>query len=431
MSLSLLHSAIAAPDRLCAYDHCRVPLPWFIWSRRTDLTSRLRRRILALEYGQPLSAVGTVHIALAACLHFLRGTREIVLVWRSRQAACRTGYGVPGGRQLIELFVSTFRYNFPPLHYYRARLFRITRSRWLDLFSHAETTRILAVFEQATQHLGLWTKSGWARFCADHGIPTIPVAAQAVRGELQVNEAAWLQPGRDLFLKPDRDYSGRGGVMLEWDAAANGWRASGAVSASVPGSALDGFLRSHSHDDAFVVQPRLRNAAPLADLAARALVNIRIVTLHAPDGTITLLMAALRLPLGDHPTSDVVGSTLCIPIDVATGEMGEGECARLEMGTCARHPLTGVPLKGRVIPEWPQMREQAIATHRLVPSVPSIGWDFVATETGVFILEANAVWNGYLAQHWGRAPLGETPWPALMLIPTPDATPEKEWVRRE
>lgn len=417
MSFSLLRNAFTVPDRLCAYDHCRVPLPWFIWSRRTDMASRLRRLILALDYGQPLSAVGAARTALAACLHFLRGTREIVLVWRSRQATCQKGYGVSGGRQLTDLFVATFRYNFPPLHYYRARLFRITRSRWPDLFSHAETTRILAVHEHATQHLGIWTKSGWATFCADHGIPTIPIAAQAVRGELHVNEASWLQPGRDLFLKPDRDYSGRGGVMLEWDAAADGWRASGAVSASIPGTALAGFLRSHSLNDAFVVQPRLRNAAPLADLASRALVNIRIVTLHAADGTITVLMAALRLPLGDHPTSDVIGSTLCIPIDVASGEMGEGECACLEVGSCASHPFTGVPLQGRVVPEWPRMREQAMATHRLLPSVPSIGWDFVVTESGVLILEANAVWNGYLAQHWGRAPLGETAWPTLMLAP--------------
>lgn len=416
---SLVRNVLGAIDRLCAYDHCRLPAPWFVWRTRNDPASRLRRRILALDYGSPLASAGAIRALVAAALHILRGTREIFLVWQRQKAACKRGYGVSPQRQFAQLFSAAFRYNFPPTLYYRARLFRLERHRWNAIFSHEETTLILATFEHARNHSQLWTKRGWAAYCATEGIAAVPIAAEADNGTLVIRDPSMVEPGRDLFLKPDRDYSGRGGVMLEWDASAEGWRALGAASGFVARDALPAFLSDHSRGSTIIVQPRLRNVAALADLASRALVNIRIVTLHAADGTVSLLMAALRLPPGDQPTSDVVGSTLCVPINLATGILGDAECGRLELGPCKRHPFNGVEIAGRVIPEWPRMCALALEAHRKLPFMPSIGWDLVATDAGVFILEANAVWNANLAQHWGRVPLGETTWPEVMLTASP------------
>ncbi|MBK8478484.1 MAG: hypothetical protein IPL39_20015 [Opitutaceae bacterium] len=407
-----MHPAL---ERLCAYDHCRVSLPWFVWARRRDAASLLHRRILALDPVGPGAAVGAARTVLAAGLFMARGSREVVRTWRRLGGAATQGYGVPRTRQLAQLFIALFRYNIPPKVYYRSCLFRLARERWNAIFSHEETTFVLGQFERATMHLDLWSKSGWAAFCAAYGIDTPPLCARAIDGTVTMIESDGLPAGADYFVKPDRDYSGRGGIMLEWQAVRAGWQAHGAITAFVSRDGLVEFLRAHSRTGALVVQERLRNAPDLADLTSRALINFRIVTLRMPDGTISVLMAALRLPPGDQPTSDVVGSTLCVPVDTETGRLGCAESAELVLGARERHPVSGATIEGRAIAQWPEMRARAIAAHGHLPSLTTVGWDLIATDRGVFILEANAVWNGNLAQHWGRAPLGETAWPALML----------------
>lgn len=403
-------------ERLCAYDRCRVVLPWFAWAKGGDAGARLRRRILAMDTKGPGGRPGGFEVAAAAVLHVLRTGREAWLTWRRESAGAREGYGVGRLRQLREIFVAAWRYNFPPMHYYRTRLFRVPRERWSAMFTHEETTLVLGCFERAEAHRGLWTKSGWAEFCSSRGIGSPPVVARAAGGRLVSETAGAIEPGSDLFLKPDSDFSGRGGVMLEWSAERDGWQASGACAEFVGRDGLRGFLAARSASDSLVVQPRLRNAPDLADLASRALVNTRVVTLRRRDGEFVVLMAALRVPPGDQPTSDVVGFTMALPVDLETGRLGCAESARMARGAMAFHPVNGARFEGRVIAQWPEMRAKALAAHREhLAFMPSVGWDLVVTDRGVFILEANAVWNGNLAQLWGRAPLGETIWPELML----------------
>jgi hypothetical protein len=413
----LVHQA----DRLCAYDHCRLPLPWFAWSRGHDPISRLHRHCCALDYGTSIESVGPVRKILAALLHFIRGTRELVIVWNRQKSACATGYKISPVRQLRHLFVTVFRYNLPPKIYYVTRLFRLERSRWLAVFSHHETTLVLAEFEHVSiaRNIDHWTKSKWAAFCAREGIPTVPLAAEVKAGQLHIHHPAMLQAGRDIFLKPDRDFSSQGGVMLEWEAPAQGWRASGAISTFIPENRLADFLTTHAKGIHFVVQPRLRNTPALADLTARALLNARIVTVYHPTRGITVLMAGLRIPPGDQPVSDVLGSTVSAPINLETGILEAGESAQLQLGLFSHHPHNGAQIEGRLIPDWPEMRARAIAGHQRLTHMPSIGWDLVCTEDGIFILEANSVWNAFSAQHWGRLPLGETVWPETVLAAQP------------
>lgn len=397
-------------ERLCAYDHCRLPLPWFAWQGRADAAARMHQAALTLDFGPAPAGIGSV--LAAALLHLIRSTRDITLTWLRMHRSCQKGYGIGPIRQLAHLFISSFRYNHPAKLYYATRLFRLDRSRWSAMFSHGETTLLLAQFEKSNRHTQLWTKKGWATFCSQHGIPSAPVAAVADGTGLHVVNPNLLQPGHDLFVKPDIDYSSRGGVMLEWDRSADGWYAVGAVTAFIHQPELSEFLRRYAGEGIVVVQPRLRNAPDLADLASRALVNVRIITLYAPNQGTQVLMAALRLPPGDQPTSDVLGSTFSVPIDPANGRMGDAECARLHLGSCANHPFNGARVRDRILKQWPEMRNLALRTHDKIPFMPSIGWDLVATTDGVLILEANAVWNAYLSQQWGRAPLGETSWPS-------------------
>lgn len=411
-------------DRLCAYDHCRVPLPWFRWARRPDAASRLRRRILALERGAGLQHVGLAAGLLAAALHLGRGAREIGLCWRRRSRACAQGFGISRPRQLAMLVVATFRYNFPPSLYYRARLFRLERARWLAVFSHDEPVVLVPVIEQRTLAHDLWTKLGWERFCVRHALPGVAACARVSGGRLLVNDAeAWAAEG-DFFLKPDAGWASRGTVMMEWRAEQNGWVATGAQSGLVAREERECFVVAVAAGNDLVVQPRRRNHPDLADLAERALVNFRVVTIRDPQGGVTVFSAALRLPAHAEHCSDVAGGYF-VPLDLAAGTLGHAEGLDMATGMLARHPVTGAQIVGRRIEQWPEMRTLALAAHALMPpAVPCVGWDLVCTDVGVKLLEANVAWSGNLTQLRGLAPLGESSWPATMLAYLDEVSPE-------
>jgi hypothetical protein len=420
----VLKSFLNYCDRLCAYDHCRVPLPWFAWSGRRDPASLLRRRILALERGATLQRVGVAGGLLAVLLHWLRGPREIVLCWRRRSRGCAVGFGVSRWRQLATLGFIVFRYNFPPSLYYRARLFRLPRERWLKVFSHDEAVTLAPVMEQRTGMFALWTKRGWQQFCAQHDLPGVATVAEISAGRLVVRDAAAWGRGDDLFLKPDDGWASRGTVMLEWQADPAGWQASGARTGFVARAALNQFASETAAGGDYVGQTRLRNHPDLADLAQRALINFRVLTLRELDGTISVFSAALRIPGHAEHCSDVPAGFF-VPVDLKTGVMGFAEGLDMALGPLSVHPITGVPIQGRPVAQWPEMRDLARAAHvRMPPSVPCVGWDLVCTDGGVKLLEANIAWSGNLTQLRGLAPLGESSWPAIMLAYLDEVPPD-------
>lgn len=411
----MLKKLIQLVDRICAYDHSRVLLPWFAWSKRGDGASRLHRYALQLDYNQAAPA-SVATKCLAAFFHLVRGTREIFLTWNRQKKACRTGYGISAGQQLRHLFIAVFRFNLPPMQYYRARLFRLKHSRWAAVFSHIETTLILATFEQnIPAPYDPWSKSGWESFCQAKGLPTIPIAAEAINGQLHIKHAKMLETGRDLFIKPNIDYSSLGAFMLIWDQALDRWQCEGACTAIIPHDGLADFLSEYSQDKHLVVQPRFRNHETLTDITKNSLVNVRIVTIKSPTTGYSILKACLRYPPQDEVISDVVGSTWVAPIDLESGRLEPAESGHLEYGLCARHPYNQSQIEGRLITDWHTMRDLAIAAHAHLPDMPTVGWDVVSTGSGLYILEANGVWNAHMTQQWGRSPLGETPWAEALI----------------
>lgn len=374
----------------------------------------LRRRILELEWGAPLNQVRPVDLGLAALLHGPRLAREIFLCWRRRSDACARGFGVSRRRQLATLVYTTFRYNFDPALYYRARLFRLPRARWSEVFSHEEVMQVLAVMERRTAALGIWSKRGWAEFCGRHHLPQVPTLASVVAGVFYPLDPEALDRGMDLFVKPDRGWASRGTLLLEWQPGRAGWQAVGAREEFVPRTELAAFLIEVSGGADLMVQPRLRTHPDLADLATRALVNVRVVTVRAPDGAISVFSAALRIPGHAEHCSDVLNGYF-VPVALGDGTLGHAEGLDLTPGPLTVHPVTGAPILGRRIAQWAEMRRQALAAHALLPSLPSVGWDLVPAESGVLVLEANVTWSTNLTQLRGLAPLGESEWPASVL----------------
>lgn len=273
---------------------------------------------------------------------------------------------------------------------------------------------VLVIMEHRSAALDVWSKQGWLRFCIQHQLPRVPTLAYVSAGTCHLADERDLDLGIDLFVKPDVGWAGRGTLMLEWQARENGWQAVGAHTGFVPRAELVRFMVEVAAGEDLIVQRRLRTHPSLADLATRALVNVRVVTLRSPDGQIRIFSAALRIPWHEEHCSDVTDGFF-VPVEVADGTLGYAEGLDMAAGPLAVHPLTGAHIHGRVLAQWPEMRAQALAAHALLPSVPSVGWDLVPTETGVLILEANVTWSTNLTQLRGLAPLGESEWPASIL----------------
>lgn len=369
---------------------------------------------MELEWGAPLASAGAGDRCYAAALHLVRVGREIVLCWRRKSGECKRGFGISRIRQLVTLVYAAFRYNFPPSLYYRARLFRVPRERWLAVFSHSEVMTGLLVLERRTLALDVWSKEGWRRFCERHGLRTVPTFADVRKGTFEVFDAGALGAGGDLFIKPDLGWASQGTVLLEWQPAQNGWLATGARDGFVPKAELARFVVEAAGGADALVQPRLRTHAELADLSPRALANVRVVTVRSPAGRISLFSAALRIPWMEEHCSDVADGFF-VPVNTEDGTLGHAEGLDMSDGPLAVHPLSGAPICGRVLSSWPEMRAQALAAHALLPGVPAVGWDLVPAETGVLILEANVTWSTNLVQLRGLAPLGDSAWPAAML----------------
>jgi hypothetical protein len=402
-------------EGLCRYDHCCLPLPWFAWYQHDDPVARLRRRILEMKYGRPLADVGLLTKTAAAILHLIRVGRELGLRWHRQSAACQIGFGIPRWRQLMTLCATTFRHNIPPADYYHARLFRVPRTQWNAIFTHEEVMTLLFLLEQRTEHHRPWAKSRWESFCLEHNFTRVPTLAQVIDNQLTVWDAPALQAGRDMFLKPDRDWGSHGTTLLEWLPAKHGWLASGTFDEFVPQAELGNFLIKAAAGANAILQPRLRTHPSLVDLAVRALINFRVITVCSSSGEVSLVSATLRVPPGSEHSSDVPGTGLYIPVNLTTGVLGCAESPLLHFGAMRTHPMTGAIIAGRVIQQWPEIQASAIAAHAKLPDIPTVGWDVVPTDQGVLILEANAVWSTNVAQQRGLAPLGKTGWPAVML----------------
>ncbi len=85
----------------------------------------------------------------------------------------------------------------------------------------------------------------------------------------------------------------------------------------------------------------------------------------------------------------------------ATGGMGveisdDGKLQKLGVGHHAVseiHPKSKVAYYGREIPFWNEVKELVVNAHRLIPEIPTIGWDVAITPDGPVLIEGNDNWE--------------------------------------
>jgi hypothetical protein len=171
----------------------------------------------------------------------------------------------------------------------------------------------------------LRSKSMFAARCAELGLPTVPVLARFVSGNVSPERPNL--PDVDLFSKPSDRWLGLGGTL--WRRKSPGVYSHAASSETLSTTALCRRLCADSQRvpeygglGSIVLQERVANhSSMLGVLTKGGLATIRVVTCRTPTGSFDLLPPVIRMPVGDAIADNIAQGGLAAPIDVASGRI--------------------------------------------------------------------------------------------------------------
>ena len=251
---------------------------------------------------------------------------------------------------------------------------------------HADTLIDKACFQERAQALGL---------------PVPRALATIDDGSIELHHG--VERVLDVIVKPAR---GSGGVGIETatvrsETDLRGW----------PGARSGG----RQFRGRWIVQERCRTHPGLADLALDALPTARIVTLLDENGQPEIVSQAMRFATRrDVPADNVHRGALAAAIDPVTGTLLRS-LAMNGPGRYPRHPLTGVAIEGRCVPDWSAAKDLALRAHgEAFPDHVLIGWDIGFTDRGPILIEGNQRPNVRLTQRVAGRGIGSMRYGALI-----------------
>jgi Sugar-transfer associated ATP-grasp len=253
-------------------------------------------------------------------------------------------------------------------------------------------------------------KIPFAKFCAEHDLPTVPVLAECAGAGAP---ARWLAslPAGDLFLKPAALWGGQGACVLTHRATDGTWCADDGT--SLTRENLAPYADRRLHGLAWLIQPRLRNGPAWAALSPSALCTVRVITGRCgPDAPVEIVGGFMRFPRERAVVDNLSSGGLGADYDSATGRLGAARMLGLNSPLFERHPDTGAPIAGTVIPEWTKVAALARRAHAPIGDIAMIGWDVALPGDEPLLIEANTNWGVPL-----DTPLGDTRYVEILLHP--------------
>jgi hypothetical protein len=312
-------------------------------------------------------------------------------------------------RQALDQIALYFRHGVLPPWYYIFELYRDDRRLQADRFvTRFETKRgFYPLIRRPGPLTPLRDKAEFAQHCRQHGIRAAPVLLEvrsgAVIWPLDDDSGSLLQ---DLFVKPAVGRGGKGAMRFIHLGGAEFRDGAGH---DYDHHALLAHLRAHSRHRDLVVQPCLRNHPSLADLANGALATVRVLSILDEQGEPVVTNAVFRMAGHDGAVVDNFhAGGFAAAVDLATGMLGPAT----DLGILAGrgwtdiHPVTGAPIRGRQLPDWPEALALAKAAHRAFSDHLLIGWDIGLLEDGPCLIEGNAGPDVDLMQRPHQAPMG-------------------------
>jgi hypothetical protein len=108
------------------------------------------------------------------------------------------------------------------------------------------------------------------------------------------------------------------------------------------------------------------------------------------DGTWFMYAALLRIGTGDTSVDNLAAGNMAAAIDLNTGRLS-GACREQPIRSpFDRHPVTGVQIEGKTLPDWPAAVALCTRTAELFPYFGLLATDVAFSTHGPVIMELGA-----------------------------------------
>jgi len=210
----------------------------------------------------------------------------------------------------------------------------------------------------------------------------------------------------EFIIKPAGGVYGRGVNLFRREGAAfedfSGRRFSPA--------ALYKHLQTDSTYSRYVVQERVRNHADIQRLTGtQSLQTARISTWVNKRGNVEIYDVTHKLVLGKNITDNYDSGrsgNISSAVDPHTGTiialLGPSPDG-IGYEALPFHPVTGIKITGKILPDWPATVQLAEKAARLFLPLRTVGWDIALTPRGPVLMEGNAWWDPFNHMHWPEA----------------------------
>lgn len=224
------------------------------------------------------------------------------------------------------------------------------------------------------------------------GIPTVPNLAIIPRNRPEALDS-FQREGR-FFLKTRSGSGSRDAFVLD---VANGEKKIHSVkNGMVSGAASFNEFQDASARSDYLVQAFTANHPFVARLCDTGdAVTLRVITENRGEGRVRLYSATLEIP---NVSGRMKFSHAMLPIDLDSGEIRPFPGKSLPDDTKRHLESVYTRARGRVLPDWDQIKESALRAHLAYPGLFSVAWDFVLTPDGPMILEGNTGWDTRVPQ---------------------------------
>jgi hypothetical protein len=190
-----------------------------------------------------------------------------------------------------------------------------------------------------------------------------------------------------LILKPLAESGGAGVLLLE----ANGG------SFCINGARCNerDVLRRLMNLEGYIVCQFEHQHQYANDLYPATTNTIRLITMRDYEAHRAFIGAWFHR-VGTHqsiPVDNFAAGGLICSIDMESGIIGRALAKRADGGVqfVDRHPDTGDPISGKMIPTWDYVKSEVLRMADHLAFVPYMGWDIVITSNGFKVLEINSL----------------------------------------
>ncbi len=152
--------------------------------------------------------------------------------------------------------------------------------------------------------------------------------------------------------------------------------------------------------DGYIIQSRVTPHADIARICGDRVATVRMVT-TCIEGDVEVIGTAIKIPAGASMADNYWRSgNIIADVDPASGVVGRAVSGLgLDQVEMPVHPDTNAPITGTTLPLWDDAVELARSGHRVLNSIPLIGWDIAVSDAGPVIIEANELPDLRLLQY--------------------------------